>query len=61
MMLSVLQYNRVTGTHKHTGGCVPLMTHFIRDSSPEQSMLCRAISRSVGVSRHVDVGSVDIG
>lgn len=33
---------------------IPLMTHFIRDSSPEQSMLCSAMSRSVGVSRHDD-------
>ena len=33
---------------------IPLMTHFIRDSSPEQSMLCNAIRRSVGVSTHDD-------
>jgi len=34
--------------------CIPLMTNFIRDSSPEQSMLCSAIRRSVGVSKHDD-------
>lgn len=32
----------------------PLITHFIMDSSPEQSMLCNAMSRSGGVSGQVE-------